>query len=561
MTRPEQMRSYAAVESEIHVIEGASFMQYIPVSNDFRSCNVSFKNVAKNNFKRNVSIILDLHSENISIPSSYEDKGNLFSRLSSLGEGYCGFRLINSQKTDPEEWILSVETGTKIMYTSFLVKHYDLDKMHRTQKVTVGLSTTIECGRPITQSQDFCQIYNPNGELVFEGERCNLFIPMVTMLDLGTWRCMSGLLQSMDTLEYTIEVVSTGISENEGWVIESDLYYKIGCRILSNINPKLCRMVDPTGHEYSIRSNLVTERYTTFQTNLKNKTCGIEIPKPLLAHEYGIWKCDMENQGTLLYVGNSTDTQYNDTLFTNVDLDHQFSIKCRISYVADSCYIVSPNGSRYLPDIPTRAQLGECSLSVKWASKTDNGAWSCFFVRRNKVVAESVKFEVNVRDVLCTNLVKAKIGDNVELSCKTGNFNLQYCWFMSPTGIIYHLFNDYSSEKIAYSGKGLEYGDCTIAIFNIEEEQYGNWSCILRKGTNYRSAEEVHSLQLSTIAQNDVYQASAMVVFIGLIFGVVVTILFVVLKKDRRNGRTNMRHLVSVKYHRGSTAEVSQCDN
>lgn len=185
----------------------------------------------------------------------------------------------------------------------FILLVTGLDKMHIVQKVTVGLSTTIECGRPITQSQDFCQIYSPSGEFIFEGPRCNFYLDMVTMSHLGTWRCVSGLLQSMDTLEYTVDLISAGIisvllllqyttntyqvslldlSESEGWVKEADEYYKIGCRVVTNIKPSLCRLTDPTGQEYVIRTNLATERYTALQTNLLNKTCGVEVCHCLL---------------------------------------------------------------------------------------------------------------------------------------------------------------------------------------------------------------------------------------------------------------------------------------
>lgn len=76
---------------------------------------------------------------------------------------------------------------------------------------------------------------------------------------------------------FNIFIEMVDVLENKGWVTETEDYYKIGCTITSNIVPDLCRMIDPTGHEYAIRSNLATERYTTFQTNLLNKTCGIEV--------------------------------------------------------------------------------------------------------------------------------------------------------------------------------------------------------------------------------------------------------------------------------------------
>lgn len=86
--------------------------------------------------------------------------------------------------------------------------------------------------------------------------------------------------------------------------------------------------------------------------------------------------------------------QYNDTFSIDIALGDTFSIHCKVPYRAESCYIISPNGSRYSPDVPTRTHFGECSVSIKRASKTENGEWSCFFVKKDEIRADKVKFEV-----------------------------------------------------------------------------------------------------------------------------------------------------------------------
>lgn len=65
--------------------------------------------------------------------------------------------------------------------------------------------------------------------------------------------------------------------ENEGWVIEADEFYKIGCKIISGSKPDFCRILDPTDQEFIVRPNLATERYTTLQTDLSNNICGMEV--------------------------------------------------------------------------------------------------------------------------------------------------------------------------------------------------------------------------------------------------------------------------------------------
>lgn len=87
--------------------------------------------------------------------------------------------------------------------------------------------------------------------------------------------------------------------------------------------------------------------------------------------------------------------RYTKTFSVEVEVNSPFLIRCEVPYVTQACYILSPNRTRYSPDIPTRAQLGECTLTVKKASETDDGEWSCLYVKKNEITAEEVKFQVS----------------------------------------------------------------------------------------------------------------------------------------------------------------------
>lgn len=81
-------------------------------------------------------------------------------------------------------------------------------------------------------------------------------------------------------------------------------------------------------------------------------------------------------------------------------------------------------------------------------------------------------------------------------------FKIDFWWRGQDYFVIYFWW----IYRIAYSGRGLEYGDCGITIFKVEDGHYGNWSCIVRKGSNYRRAEEIHLLKLSPPTTNSMYK-------------------------------------------------------
>lgn len=85
----------------------------------------------------------------------------------------------------------------------------DVDEMHYTVSVTPGMTQTIACGIVDgTANKDYCKIFNPGGELV-SSNACTYQV-VVTMSDLGTWRCLGAVSYSMDPLEFKTELVMLG---------------------------------------------------------------------------------------------------------------------------------------------------------------------------------------------------------------------------------------------------------------------------------------------------------------------------------------------------------------
>lgn len=84
------------------------------------------------------------------------------------------------------------------------------DLQYSSIKVNPGARTTVSCGiMDGTESKEFCKIFNPSGELAYSGIDCKHNF-MVTMADIGEWRCLAGVHYSMDLVEYIIEVIVDG---------------------------------------------------------------------------------------------------------------------------------------------------------------------------------------------------------------------------------------------------------------------------------------------------------------------------------------------------------------
>lgn len=74
----------------------------------------------------------------------------------------------------------------------------------------MGDSTNVICGKETDASSDsdqrFCHLYNPQGMLLSHDDMCDYSLEIVTLEDLGTWRCVVGFNNIMETLEFTTEL-------------------------------------------------------------------------------------------------------------------------------------------------------------------------------------------------------------------------------------------------------------------------------------------------------------------------------------------------------------------
>lgn len=103
-------------------------------------------------------------------------------------------------------------------------------------------------------------------------------------------------------------------------------------------------------------------------------------------------------------------------------------------------------------------------------------------------------------------------GNDAELLCTSGGVPLQYCRFISPQGIPYHLENETTDTgyfspqilckthslhnffRISYTGQGLLKGECGVNISNVNTTHEGNWTCVTRLGYNNFKQNEISAV-------------------------------------------------------------------
>lgn len=77
--------------------------------------------------------------------------------------------------------------------------------------VRLGDWTIFSCGLQKPKEQYFCYLYHPNGNLVYKGEYCYSYsIGVVGLNEIGKWRCIVGIEEAMEGVEFVVELKQIG---------------------------------------------------------------------------------------------------------------------------------------------------------------------------------------------------------------------------------------------------------------------------------------------------------------------------------------------------------------
>ncbi|KAF2888728.1 hypothetical protein ILUMI_17445, partial [Ignelater luminosus] len=229
-----------------------------------------------------IKIELDMHTPKSNVllsPKAQEKLEDLAKRVSSLGHGYCGLKYVNATNDlKAMDWSFTAISNKGASYRGTFTTSIDLKtddmNLHITIYVSIGTQYEVKCLNPVTSP--FCSIFNPAGHLV-EPTKCTYTITSFAMEHVGKWKCFNGFGNSMESLDYIIELRGYYPERYIKWTNETESYVNIGCGIENYRGRTLryCKMVAPNERIFNIQPHFATERYLSLGTNFTKGICSI----------------------------------------------------------------------------------------------------------------------------------------------------------------------------------------------------------------------------------------------------------------------------------------------
>ncbi|GBP06931.1 hypothetical protein EVAR_4377_1 [Eumeta japonica] len=248
-----------------------------------------------------------------------------------------------------------------------------------------------------------------------------------------------------------------------------------------------------------------------------SKHCGITIDNPS-AQDFGTWRCSvgvqdedqpMTSMQALISITSSSyrsrskrdvaqlGTEELRSIF--VQNDDILTIDCQAHESLSYCWFQHPNGTQFTPGPQVdeeqlywysgeSLQLGDCSISFSKIKPNDTGIWTCHMGSRNSAGVEFTEnFEVRVTGPLAANQLQVTSydGENATIYCHSsgGRKPLDYCRFLSPNNVGINIDSSVTAENAIMGryyfteGRSLDYGDCSLSIRDVYEEDEGVWTC------------------------------------------------------------------------------------
>lgn len=135
--------------------------------------------------------------------------------LSTIGGKKCGYKFTNITNDIDITLLATDDQGRVYRNCSKITVATNSFLEDRVNEVHLGDSTNVICGKETDTSADFdqkfCHLYNPQGVLVSYDLLCNYLLEIVTVNDLGIWKCIVGFDYIMETLEFTTELTENSI--------------------------------------------------------------------------------------------------------------------------------------------------------------------------------------------------------------------------------------------------------------------------------------------------------------------------------------------------------------
>ncbi|XP_053683727.1 uncharacterized protein LOC128733898 [Sabethes cyaneus] len=429
------------------------------------------------------------------------------SKVQRFSASVCGIRVENVQKDLQQTWTISAsDAGGSNQVQQNLLLTVIAYKTISTQNITISdtiKTVTISC--PDDSSRRYCRILDQNGN-IYDGCTRSFDVSW----EAAQFRCRMLYWGDMDEIESLINVsLEKSMRDVTMSLSEDNSHFVLTCQYRSRVIP--CRAASVASkRQMLLLDGHLGDHYSAYDTRVETGRCSLEIRKPLLQEDYGVWRIYLELSSSE-YSGcvfnipgpNTDDPSMEKVPEAKAKLIEVFhdqrtptttntELRCEVPYPIDYCYLSGPEGGDYKPNEFDRLKtLGICRFVVQ---NVTTGKWACGVNDDHADEDHLSYFDVKVYDQpgrVITSNVRASAGDeNKQLLCKTIlNLPVELCRFVSPSGEVHGLSDSIApseNSRFRYYGEGLRAGECGLEIVKLEKEDFGRWKCSIRvQGVDY----------------------------------------------------------------------------
>ncbi|XP_050362984.1 uncharacterized protein LOC126781904 [Nymphalis io] len=478
----------------------------------------------------------------------------------------CSVRVRNITFDDEGRWRLTASEGRKSI--TGWIEVTVLEKTNTYTAAPISLQDGETQTKVDLSSLDnaYCVVAKPFSESSLVSGKCSVTLDRTTRAVQGNWEIYLGLPGTVSEVQAKRHVTVQTEHLDVGYVRDTAHRLHLYCNILHTTkNITFCRFQRTSNpYGYNVIDGLSDGSHSYYGKGFALKQCGMTIEKPT-SEDYGTWRCSV---GVQMFVGTQIQQQtpmqalisVTPTLIRKeknedkprtifVQEDSSFTITCNSAISLSYCWFQHPNGTQFTPvKLVSEEQLfwytgeslvvGHCGITFAHASSEDDGRWLCSMGPRSSLGLEMTDtVQVRVTGPLAANQKKVpvKIGGNATLYCHTANGRrpLKYCRFLSPKFVGMSIDSSITPENAVLNRyyftpeRELNFGDCSLSILTIEEDDVGAWTCAAVVDNEVFESRDTILVYINDQHRNYQFQASVIGLSVGL-SGLVIVIIGVI---------------------------------